>query len=139
MKIKASYKNLIRRYLIWAYKTTRESFERIERKTTQLMVDEHILKALNKFSKPKGCIAKDYESFIEDFKGYIAHKRQDELKQKFVDAKGEALHPQYLYLQNRLAAIEGAIKYFLGPTELKKIELLFEEEFVRRILQAKEH
>ena len=138
MKINTVQKNLIRRYLIWAYKTTKESFERIERKTTQLMVDEHILKTLNK-ALPKGATQKDYEGFIEEFKGYIANKRQDELKQKFVDDKAQALHPQYLYLKNRLAAIEEAIKHFLGPVELKKIESLYEEEFTRRILQAKEH
>lgn len=41
-----SHKDLIRRYLLWAFKTTKESFERIERKTTQLMVDEYILERI---------------------------------------------------------------------------------------------
>ena len=139
VKISASQKNLVRRYLIWAYKTTKESFERIERKTTQLIVDEQVLKALNKAPRPKGATQKDYEHFIEEFVGYIANKRKDELAQKFFNGKRDVLHPQYLYLQNRLKAIEETIKHFLGPKELKKIEALFEEEFVRRILQAKEH
>ena len=139
MKINAAHKNLIRRYLIWAYKTTKESFERIERKTTQLMVDDHILKTLHKIAKPQGRTQKDYEGLLEEYKSYIANKKQDELKQKFVDDKGDQMHPQYLYLKNRMSAVEAAIKYFLGPAELKKIESLFEQEFVGRILQAKEH
>src|SRR5690242_17430480 len=132
----ASHKNLIRRYLIWAYKTTQESFERIERKTTQLIVDTHLLKTLNKTSKGLG---KDYEVHIEEFKRYMANKRQDELKQKFADADGKVFHSQYLYLKNRVVAIEEAIKHFLGAAELKKIQAMYEEEFTRRILQAKEH
>ena len=31
-----AHKDLIRRYLLWFFKTTKESFERIERKTTQV-------------------------------------------------------------------------------------------------------
>jgi hypothetical protein len=132
MKLTPSHKNLIRRYLLWAYKSTKESFERIERKTTQLMVDEHMLKSLNK--KAKGC-----QGHIEEFKQYIQNKRQDEMKLKFTDSKGKELHPDYLYLKNRLEAIEEAVKYFLGPAELKKMETLFEEEFTRRILEARDH
>ncbi len=139
MNISLSHKNLIRRYLLWAYKTTRESFERIERKTTQLKVDEHLLKTLNRLAKPKGASQKDYQKFIEEFKKYITDKKEDELKQKYADKNKTSLHPQYLYLRNRLSAIEEAIKYFLGPGELKKIESFFEKEFIGRILQAREH
>ncbi|MBF0489222.1 MAG: hypothetical protein HQL15_01210 [Candidatus Omnitrophica bacterium] len=139
MKLSALHKDLIRRYLLWAYKTTRESFERIERKTTQLMVDERLLKTVNKLAKPKGALLKDYQQQVEEFEVYIAHKRRDEIKQKFSDDKGVILHPQYLYLKNRLTAIEEAIEYFLGSKELKKMEGLFEQEFVGRILQAREH
>lgn len=130
----SAHKNLIRRYLIWAYKTTKESFERIERKTTQLVVDEHILKTLTKNQKS----TKEYEGHIEEFKKYIANKKQDELKQKFA-GNGQSLNPNYLYLSHRLKAIEEAIKHFLGTKELKKIEALYEEEFVNRIMQAREH
>ena len=120
---------MIRRYLLWAYKSTKENFERIERKTTQLTVDEYILSYLskNKHETP------------EAFKTYIADKRKDELRLKFVDAHRKKLHPEYVYLKNRLAAIEAAIKYFLGGKELKHIQKLFEEEFTRRILEARDH
>jgi hypothetical protein len=115
------HKNLVRRYLLWAYKSTKESFERIERKGTQLLVDEYILAHLTKHK----C------EVPEDFKTYIADKRKDEVKLK---SGGE-----YLYLKNRLKAITDAIKYFLGKNELKRIEQSYEEEFTRRILEAREH
>ena len=122
-------KNLVRRYLIWAYKSTKESFERIERKTTQLIVDEFILDHLskNKLDVPGA------------FKAYIAQKHKEELKLKFTGADKKKLHPEYLYLKNRLAAIEVAIKYFLGNKELGRIAGLYEEEFTRRILEARDH
>ena len=120
-KLDGGHKDLVRRYLIWAYKTTREGFERIERKTTQLVVDEYILKyfSTKKFDIP------------EEFRAYIAGKRKDERKLK--------LSPEYVYLKNRLEAIEAAVTYFLGAKELKSIAGLYEGEFTRRILEAREH
>ena len=47
--------------------------------------------------------------------------------------------PQYLYYKSRLAAIEEAIKYFLGAKELLAFDALYEKEFTRRILESKEH
>jgi hypothetical protein len=123
------HKNLIRRYLLWAYKSTKESFERIERKTTQLIVDDFICDHLSK-KRSKVPAA---------FTAYIADKRKDELKLKFTDATKKKLHPEYLYLKNRLAAVEGAIIYFLGAKELKRMSKLYEEEFTRRILEARDH
>jgi len=133
MKIKEQlsldHRNLIRRYLLWAFKSTKESFERIERKTTQLKVDEYIFDHLSK---------KKLEIPLA-FKTYIADKRKEELKLKFVDDKKKELHPEYVYLKNRLAAIEGAIKHFLGNKELDRMQALYEKEFTRRILEARDH
>ena len=119
--ISTDHQNLIRRYLLWAYKSTKESFERVERKTTQLVVDEFILEHLtkNKFDVPV------------EFKTYIADKRKDEVKLKS--------QPEYLYLKSRLAAIEAAIEHFLGTKELTQMAKLYEEEFTRRILEARDH
>ena len=127
--ISKDHKNLIRRYLLWAYKSTKESFERIERKTTQLIVDEYILKQL---SQHKCEIPLSFKTYIED-------KRKDELTLKFLDGKKEKSHPDYVYLKNRLMAIESAIKYFLGEKELKRMHQLFEVEFTSRILESREH
>jgi hypothetical protein len=139
MTMNTSHKNLTRRYLIWAYKTTKESFERIERKTTQLAVDEYLLTSLIKLPKPLGVSKGEYDKLVKEFEQYIQQKRKDEIEQKYGDSQKKTLNPHYVYLKNRLASIEGAIKHFLGPNELKKIEALFEAEFTQRILQAKEH
>jgi len=139
MKISLLHKNLIRRYLLWAYKTTRESFERIERKTTQLKVDEYILKSLNHSVSKDSGENKDYKKLVKEFELYIERKRTDELKQKYADTTKTAFTSEYLYLRNRLSAVEGAIHYFLGPRELKNMETSFENEFTTRILQAREH
>jgi len=128
-QISQSHKSLIRRYLLWAYKTTKEEFERIERKTTQLIVDEYIL----------GHFTKNKCEIPEEFKAYISGKRNDEIKLKFADAKKKEMHPNYIYLKNRLTAIEAAIEYFLGSKELKIMSQGFEEEFTRRIWEAREH
>ncbi len=125
----SQHKQLVRRYLLWAYKSTRESFERIERKTTQLVVDDYIL---NHFSKNKRRVPGEFVSYIDT-------KRRDELTLKFADAGKKKLHPDYEYLKNRLDAIEAAIKHFLGTKGLKQIEGLYEEEFTRRILEARDH
>ena len=130
------HRNLIRRYLIWGYKTTRESFERIERKTTQLTVDERILKILNRSSKGSH---KSYQKLVDEFEQYIFNKGKEERNQKFIDGKSNLYQPQYLYLKNRLSAIEEVIKHFLGKPELRKIEKMYEAEFTERILHAKEH
>jgi hypothetical protein len=123
------HKNLVRRYLLWAYKSTKESFERIERKTTQLVVDEFI----------RDHLVKNKCAIPAEFSSYIAVKRQDELKLKFVDGDAKKLNPDYVYLKDRLAAIEAAIIYFLGTAELKRMQGLFEEEFTRRILESRDH
>jgi len=127
--LKREYRNLVRRYLLWAYKSARESFERIERKTTQLIVDEYIFNYFleNKLEIP------------QDFKSYIANKRKDELKLKFADGKRGKLHPDYVYLKNRLEALQAAIKHFLGEKQLEQFSRLYEEEFTRRIVEARDH
>ena len=83
--------------------------------------------------------AKNKHPIPLSFKTYIAGKRKDELKLKYADARRKQLHPQYVYLKNRLNAIEAAIKYFLGDNEKKRMDKLFEKEFTRRILEAREH
>lgn len=126
-KLSAHHQDLVRRYLLWAYKTTKESFERIERRTTQLMVDDFIL---DYFSRMKLEVP-------PEFKTYVENKRKEEAKIKVTD--GNVQEPQYVYLKNRLAAIEAAIRHFLGAAELKRLHALYEQEYRRRILEARDH
>lgn len=129
-------KNLIRRYLIWCYKTTKESLERTSRKFTQLKVDQYVLERLN---GRRGHPSQAYLAQVDDFKKYMQAKEAEAVRQKFTGPERDALNPQFEYLQNRLTAVEKGIKYFLGPRELVKISRLYEAEMTRRILEAREH
>ena len=130
-KLSIKEKKLLRRYLIWCYKTTKESLDRIDRYYTQLKVDEFILKQVS-FSQNK-----NYENYIDDFKKYMVTKKENVDKKKFLN--GANFQPEYLYLQNRFKAIEKAIGVFLGKKALKEITELYEEDMTRRILEAREH
>ncbi len=134
-----SHQDLIRRYLLWMFKTTKESFERIERKTTQLEVDKYVLEHIRTRGGVLDHGKVKYDGLVKEFEAYIKTKREDELKLKFSDGEGKSLHPQYVYLKNRLQAIEAAIKYFLGEKELRTMGALYEKEFTDRILQARDH
>ncbi len=128
MELNPSHKALIRRYLIWAYKSTKESFDRLERKATQLVADEHILSVLVKDTPSLDpSQASVYMGLLEEFHQYILKKKNTPVPQA-----------QHVYLKNRLNAVESAIVKFLGNGELKKIRAGYEEEFVRRIWEAKD-
>ncbi len=137
-KIGPAEKNLIQRYLIWCYKTTKEELDRIDRKFTQLMVDEYILKRIAK-AQVEPQIKSSYQGLIDDFKEYMKKKEGDFKQSKFRDAILGLPHPNYVYLSNRLSAIEEAIGFFLGKKKIQLIQSLYEEEMTTRILQAKEH
>lgn len=124
-RLSQTHKDLIRRYLTWGYKSTKESFDRLERKTTQLMADKHILAALSKSSGPRG---EGYDQEVQAFKEYVADKRQ----QKVPAGK-------HAYFRDRLKAVESAIVHFLGRRDLNAIKRAYEQEFTRRIWESKDH
>ena len=135
-----AHKDLIRRYLLWLFKTTKESFERIERKTTQLMVDQYVLQRIKTAGRKVPAHGRrEYDGLVKEFEAYIKIKQGDELKLKFLHGKGKSLHPQYVYLKHRLQAVEAAIRHFLGEKELRAMRSLYEKEFTGRILQARDH
>ncbi len=124
-------KNLKKRYLIWLYKTTKESLDRIERKFTQLEIDRFIYSQLKKTDKQKRA-----GGFIFDFKTYIENKEREALNLKY---EGKNLKSEYYFLDLKLAAIEKAIKEELGRKALLEIKSLYEREMTERILKSKEH
>lgn len=124
-------KNLKKRYLIWLYKTTKEAFDRMERKFTQLDIDKFIFKELNKFDKTKRA-----EKFIDEFKAYIENKEKDGTNLKY---EGSQLKPDYYFLSLKLKAIEKTIIKELGKKALKEIKSLYEKEMTERILRGTEH
>ena len=140
-KVNEDEKNLIRRYLIWCYKTTKEELDRVDRKFTQLRVDRNILKELSKDQVEGRRLLLDgeYQKLLKEFEGYIRQKEKDAFTAKFTNKKSLKLVPRYEYLMNRLRAIEKTIISMLGKKELRRVVHLYEEEMISRILQSREH
>ena len=138
-KISDDDKQLMKRYLLWCYKTTKEALDRTDRKFTQLQVDYDVLKYLEKQKAAvPSPIKEQWEKKMAEFQGYIKNKEQDASREKFFDQK-ETVQPEYLYLSKRMEGIEAAIRKFLGPKELMGIKKLYQEEMTRRILEARDH
>lgn len=131
-------KNLKKRYFIWLYKTTKEAFDKYERKFTQLDIDKSILSNMERGLK--GAYLphekKALETDINKFKLYIEEKEKACLKLKY---KGKKINPEFLFLDVKLGAIEKEITDELGNKSLEEIKSLYEEEMIERILKSKEH
>lgn len=134
---KRDEKNLKERYLTWMYKTTREAFDRYERKFTQLEIDEFVLEEMEK--KLKGAYLpqekKPLEKLVNDFRNYISEKEKACLKLKY---KGKKIDPEFIFLDVKLDAIEKAIASEFGKGTLEKIREAYHSEMLKRILEQKE-
>lgn len=119
-----------KRYLIWLYKTTKEVLDKIERKFTQLEIDNFILKELKKENK-----GGKIKEFIDELEFYIQNKEKDGLSLKY---ENKELKPQHQFLEAKLKAIEKAIIKELGKKTLKEIKVLYEIEMIERILKSTE-
>jgi hypothetical protein len=130
--------NLTRRYFIWLYKTTKEAFDRYERKFTQLLVDNFLLKEIEKELRDSYLPGekKDLEKLVNDFRNYIDQKEKACLELKY---KGKRISPEFIFLDAKLDAIETAIRKYFGVKGLKEIKKLYEEEMIQRILKSTEH
>lgn len=136
-KLSSAEKGLIRRYLLWCYKSTKESLDRVDRKFTQVKVDRQLLKYLN--DQGRGHEDEKLARLISDFEKYVNLKEQEGTSQKFLNPKIKTLNADYLYLHRRLTAIERTIVYFLGARVLSAIKMSYEQEMTRRILESREH
>ncbi|MGA2775729.1 MAG: hypothetical protein ABSE81_06715 [Candidatus Omnitrophota bacterium] len=124
-------KNLKKRYLLWFYKTVKETLDKIERKFTQLEIDKFILKEMKSKNKDKKC-----DKFIAEFEAYILNKEMDGIGLKF---EGKQIKSDYAFLELKLKAIEKAIVKELGKKGLDDIKVLYEKEMTERILKSTEH
>lgn len=137
---KKDKKELKKRYLIWLYKTTKEAFDRIERKFTQLEIDRFILKELRKLDQDKKA-----RRFIEEFNEYIQNKEKEAINLKGENKDFPAIagsrhrreKPDYSFLALKLKAIEKAIISKLGKAELRKIKDIYTQEMLRRIIEER--
>ncbi len=138
-KAKIAEQHLIRRYLLWCYKTTKEELDRIDRKFTQLVVDEEILKILRRQNiKLTEDQSNQYAERLASFEQYIEKKRTQAHAEKFSDHGPKSLQADYLYLKNRLTAIEQAAQLILGKNALTQIQTQYEGEMRKRILESRE-
>lgn len=135
---KRDVKNLKKRYLIWLYMTTKEAFDRYERKFTQLDIDEFMLFEMEK--KLKGAYLphqkKALNKYVNDFRDYIAEKEKACLKLKY---KGKRIDPEFLFLDIKLQAIEKAIVEELSSKALAAIKKFYEQEMILKISRGDRH
>jgi len=135
---KQDIKNLKKRYLVWLYMTTKEAFDRYERKFTQLEIDEFMLFEMEK--ELKGAYLpgekNELEKYINDFREYIAEKEKACLKLKY---KGKRIDPEFLFLDMKLEAIEKAIVNELGAKALDEIGAFYESEMTEKISRGTKH
>ena len=130
--------DLIRRYLVWCYKTTKEDLDKIDRYFTQAVVDDYLIERLKNLSeyKDRGTF---FHKSVEDFVQYAREKKAKAEGKKFADPARETLQPDYQYIKARVEAIEQAICHFFDQKELERIAALYEQEMTERILKAREH
>ncbi len=134
---KRDIKNLKFRYLLWLYKTTKEEFDRIERKFTQIDIDKKILHDMRENFNSKDLKKKnEARKLLKDFKEYIDKKQKEGRELKF---DGRKLQPEYYHLSLKLEAIEKTVIEELGRKRLREIQILYELEMRRRIIEAQDH
>lgn len=133
---KEEMSSLKKRYLIWLYKTTKESLDRIDRKFTQLEIDKKIFKRLGG-AEPTGDKAA-WQRLLDDFRNYIEKKEEEAIGSRYADRQGH-LKAGYLFLKSKLKATEKLISDGLGKNQLRRIKSLYEKEMTRRIIEEREH
>jgi hypothetical protein len=125
------------RYLLWLYKTTKEAFDRIERKFTQIDIDKKIMHYMRDHVDSRNIKRKnEMRKFLKDFKEYIDKKGKDGRELKF---DGHKLKADYYHLLLKLEAVEKVIIEELGRKGLRIIKTLYEGEMQRRIIEAQDH
>jgi hypothetical protein len=130
-------KNLKFRYLLWLYRTTKEGFDSIERKFTQVDIDRKIMRYMREHINSRNLKRKhEARKFLKDFKEYVNKKEKDGMELKF---EGRKLKPEYYHLSLKLEAIEKAIIEELGRRRLREIKALYEHEMRRRIIETQDH
>jgi hypothetical protein len=131
-------KNLKKRYLIWLYKTTKEAFDKFERKFTQVDIDKDVLKEIENTLMGSYLPHEkaELEKLVDNFQDYIAAKEKACLELKY---KGVRTNTDFIFLDVKLAAVEKVIAKELGKRGLEEIKSMYEKEMTQRILKSTEH
>jgi len=130
--------SLKKRYFIWLYKTTKEAFDRYERKFIQLEIDELLLQEMEKELKAAYLPSEKnkLERFVNNFRNYIIKKENACLKLKY---EGKRTNAGFIFLDVKLNAIEAVIKKEFGEQFLAEIKEAYEKEMIARIWKGTEH
>jgi len=130
---KEDEKSLVKRYLFWLYKTTKDETDKIDRKFTQLDIDRRLQKILNiEVSLLNGSLRESIAPFLNDWKEYIFQKESDAQKLKFNEA-GQ-LDAKYVFLHLKLKAIRHSIELLFGRRGFRQFRKLYEEAAMKGIL-----
>ncbi|MDD5129696.1 MAG: hypothetical protein PHS66_01390 [Candidatus Omnitrophica bacterium] len=131
-------RNLKKRYLLWLYKTTKEAFDKFERKFTQIDIDKDILQEMENtlLGSYLPHEKAELEKMVNKFQEYIAAKEKTCLELKY---QGVRTNPEFIFLDVKLNAIEKLINKELGRRALAEIKALYEEEMTKRILKSTDH
>ncbi len=131
-------KNLKRRYFVWLYKTTKEAFDKYERKFTQVEIDKDILQEMENTLMgaylPHEKI--ELEKMVNSFQEYVSAKEKSCLELKYQNLR---TNPEFIFLDVKLNVIEKLIIKELGKKALEEIKGLYEQEMTSRILRSTEH
>ncbi len=131
---KDDHASLLKRYLLWLYKTTKDACDKIDRKFTQLEIDRQIEKILEKSVDACDPVLKQALVLqLGEWKAYIIGKEADAERLKF-DSNGQ-LDPHYAFLCLKKEAVERLILMHFGPKGLNQIKDLCEEASIMRILE----
>lgn len=123
--------SLYKRYLFWLYKNTREECDRIDRKFTQLDIDEEISSFLGSaFIGEKEM--RQIGPFVLEWKDYISRKKADADKLKF--SEDGDVNPAYVFMRLKLKAVEASVLKHFGRRGMEEFRRLFEESSMQRIM-----
>ncbi len=131
-------RNLKKRYCLWLYKNAKEAFDKYERKFTQLDIDRDILLEVKNelmgsyLPHEKAAL----EKFVNDYEDYIENKEKSCMELR---SQGRKVNPEFIFLEEKLEAIEKIITRELGRRALAEIKTLYEEEMIQRILKSTEN
>jgi hypothetical protein len=129
---------LKKRYFIWLYKTTKEAFDKYERKFTQVDIDKDILREMENVLMGAYLPHEkaELEKLVNNFQEYIAGKEKTCLELKY---QGLRTNPEFIFLDVKLNVIEKLIIQEFGRKTLEEVKGLYEKEMTARILRGAEH
>ncbi len=132
---KQDLRNLKKRYFVWLYKTTKEAFDKHERKFTQLDIDKFILTEMEK-ELGHAYLPHEKDAVREHILDFIAYIENKEKACSELRGEDRTKSAEFIFLDLKLKAVEKAILKELGKRALARIRAMYEQEMTERILKT---